>query len=369
MDRGIPIPSRILVLSVDIDDDLGRKTGIRGPVVGREQVIQAALKLITQDPSEADANAMFMAVKEYDELKRSYPNIDVEVAVVTGRAEGGLEASREFERQLREVFERFRPTYVVFVSDGSMDEQVIPRLYAMGEGVEGFGVHISRVVVQQSESIESTFMLIKGYLKKLVTEPAYTPYSIGIPGLLILTAAVTSLLGMERYLYTALAAALGLVFLFKGFRLGERVSSSLRGGEASRSLGVLSLLAGSLMMAISALNAYERGIRMLRYLPFVEVMARILRDSSVFFFLSVAVILGGWIAGDLIEGRNPRDKVASLATAFSLLLVAYFSGLYVAGDVGLPTLILGYVSSALFLIASIISIYRRKSDHEVSGLP
>ncbi|RLG48975.1 MAG: hypothetical protein DRO06_00290 [Thermoproteota archaeon] len=369
MDRGVSVPSRILVLSVDIDDDLGRKTGIRGPVIGREQVIQAALKLITQDPSEADANAMFMAVKEFDELKRSFPNVDVEVAVVTGRAEGGMEASREFERQLSEVFERFRPTYVVFVSDGSMDEQVIPRLYALGKGVEGFGVHISRVVVQQSESIESTFMLMKGYLKKLLTEPAYAPYSIGIPGLLILTLVVTSLLGMERYLLTALTAALGAVLLFKGFRLDERISSLLRGGGASRRLGIVSLLAGSLMMTISALNAYERGVRMLRYLPFVEVIAEVLKGSSVYFFLSVAVVLSGWIVGDLIERRSPKDKMASLATAFSLLLVAYFSGLYMAGDIGLPTLILGYVSSAAFLVASVISIYRRKGDHEIGGLP
>ena len=36
---------RILVLTVDRDDDLGNKTSIRGPVVNRRNVLTAALKL------------------------------------------------------------------------------------------------------------------------------------------------------------------------------------------------------------------------------------------------------------------------------------------------------------------------------------
>jgi putative membrane protein len=36
--------TRTLVLTVDRDNDLGVKTGIRGPVVGRRQVMAAALK-------------------------------------------------------------------------------------------------------------------------------------------------------------------------------------------------------------------------------------------------------------------------------------------------------------------------------------
>ena len=46
--------ARVLVLTVDRDNDLGIKTSIRGPVVGRRQVLTAALKLGIADPEERD---------------------------------------------------------------------------------------------------------------------------------------------------------------------------------------------------------------------------------------------------------------------------------------------------------------------------
>ena len=39
---------RTLVISVDRDNDLGMKTAIRGPVIGRKNVLTAALKLELQ---------------------------------------------------------------------------------------------------------------------------------------------------------------------------------------------------------------------------------------------------------------------------------------------------------------------------------
>ena len=50
--------TRTLVLTVDRDNDLGLKTSIRGPVVGRRNVLTAALKLGIADPEESDTNAI-----------------------------------------------------------------------------------------------------------------------------------------------------------------------------------------------------------------------------------------------------------------------------------------------------------------------
>ena len=60
---------RVLVLAVDRDGDLERKTRIRAPVFGREGVLAAATTLAVADPEEADANALFAAVREYDRLR------------------------------------------------------------------------------------------------------------------------------------------------------------------------------------------------------------------------------------------------------------------------------------------------------------
>ena len=61
---------RILVLCVDRDDDLGMKAGIKTPILGRKDNVDAATSLALRDPEEADANAMFEAVRIYDNLKK-----------------------------------------------------------------------------------------------------------------------------------------------------------------------------------------------------------------------------------------------------------------------------------------------------------
>ena len=77
--------TRTLVLTVDRDNDLGQKTAIRGPVVGRKQVLTAALKLGIADPEESDTNAILGALHQHDKIDE--PNREsaaVEIAILTG---------------------------------------------------------------------------------------------------------------------------------------------------------------------------------------------------------------------------------------------------------------------------------------------
>jgi len=58
----------LLVLCVDLDDDLGRKTGFSTPVIGREPVEEAAVALATADPEDSDVNVIFQGLHVYDDL-------------------------------------------------------------------------------------------------------------------------------------------------------------------------------------------------------------------------------------------------------------------------------------------------------------
>ena len=58
----------LLVIAIDRDNDLGRKTGIRSPVLGREANVRASLELGLSDPEESDTNTMLAAIKTYDQL-------------------------------------------------------------------------------------------------------------------------------------------------------------------------------------------------------------------------------------------------------------------------------------------------------------
>src|SRR5271155_273488 len=95
---------RVLVLSVDRDGDLERKAGVRSPVFGREEVMAAATRLAVADPEEADANALFAAVKEYDRLRAQ--EVECEVGAVCGLEEGGYQADRKIRRGVEALLAR-----------------------------------------------------------------------------------------------------------------------------------------------------------------------------------------------------------------------------------------------------------------------
>ncbi|MEM3052715.1 MAG: DUF373 family protein, partial [Candidatus Caldarchaeum sp.] len=117
---------KLLVITVDRDDDLGQKAGVEGPVFGREACLQAAVKLALADPEDPDANAIFYAVKAFDELRNRGERAEVGVAILTGSPKEGLEADMRVFNQLREVLEKFPAQRCVFVSDGETDAIVAP---------------------------------------------------------------------------------------------------------------------------------------------------------------------------------------------------------------------------------------------------
>ena len=63
---GVDYATMLLILCVDLDDDLGRKTGIKTPVIGRQAVESAALALAIADPTDSDGNVMFQGLQLYE---------------------------------------------------------------------------------------------------------------------------------------------------------------------------------------------------------------------------------------------------------------------------------------------------------------
>lgn len=118
---------RTLVISVDRDNDLGMKTAIRGPVIGRKNVLTAALKLGIADPEESDTNAILGALHQHDALVENIgENDDVEIVVLTGDEKVGLRSDRAIAAQLEEVVNEFQPDQAIVITDGAEDESVLP---------------------------------------------------------------------------------------------------------------------------------------------------------------------------------------------------------------------------------------------------
>lgn len=116
----------LLVLCVDLDDDLGRKTGFDTPVVGRDEVEAAAVALATADPEDSDVNVMFEGVHLYDRIQSDE---SVEVAIVTGNEGSDISANRKVGEEVDTVLASINTSEeitTVIVTDGAQDESVIP---------------------------------------------------------------------------------------------------------------------------------------------------------------------------------------------------------------------------------------------------
>ena len=126
--------SKLLVICVDRDDDVGRKTGITTPVVGRDSCINAAQRLALEDPEDADSNSIFFAVKTYEDLVSKGYN--TEVAVVTGVEKRGVQADEKIVNEIKSILHKFSANGAVIVSDGEDDEMVMAmREFGQLEGI------------------------------------------------------------------------------------------------------------------------------------------------------------------------------------------------------------------------------------------
>jgi len=207
--------SNILILAIDIDNDLYRKTRISGPLMGRVQNLNGASQLALADPEDSDSNTMFYAVHLYDKMKDE--GYSVEVATVTGSEKEGYEADKEVARQLELVLNKYKSDECILVTDGPSDERVLPIIQSRVKISS-----VQQVIIKQAEGAENTYYAIMEKLK----EPHFARTVFGLPALILILFAVSYFLGTGWILPVAL---IGIYLLAKGFGLEEALINSFKG--------------------------------------------------------------------------------------------------------------------------------------------
>jgi len=211
---------RTLVLCVDRDDDLGVKAGIKTPVIGREENINAAVNLALKDPEEPDANAIFEAVRIYDRFKESVPEKgphgECQIATIAGSELGDVGADKTLVAELIEVLKTFPASEVILVSDGFADEAILPLVQSRVPVSS-----VRRIAVRHSESIEETVWLFSRYLKMLFENPKYSRTVLGLPGILLIVLGAMYILNWIGYSWIAFLIVLGSFLVIKGFMLDK----------------------------------------------------------------------------------------------------------------------------------------------------
>jgi len=206
---------RLLILAVDSDNDLYRKTKITGPVVGRADNLKAATKLALADPLDTDSNTMFEAIKKFDELKSK--GYSANIATVTGAEKEGYVADVELVRQIELVIERLKSNACILVTDGSSDSRVLPLLK---NRIKLNSVDIVRM--KQAEGLETTYFTLLEKLK----EPHYSRIVFGIPAILMIMFALSYYFSFGWQLPAAL---IGIYLILKGFGLEDALVGSFKG--------------------------------------------------------------------------------------------------------------------------------------------
>jgi len=218
-----------LVLCIDRDNDLGSKAHLPGPIIGRADNVNAALQLGLTDPEDSDINAIFEGIRVYDDLKSQ--GVKAELASISGDENVGLKSDQILSEQLDRVLSTVNATSVIIVSDGAEDEFILPIVQSRIK-LDG----VKRVVIRQSESLESTYYTIK----KLFEDPKIAN-AIFIPiGLVLLLFAILSFAGHPEIALIVISLFIGVYLLFRGLGLDDvlegitqSVKSSFYGGNIS----------------------------------------------------------------------------------------------------------------------------------------
>jgi len=243
---------RTLVLTVDRDNDLGVKAGIRGPVIGRKATLTAALKLGIADPEESDTNAILGALNHHDKLVENAQGDDeIQIALLTGDVRVGPRSDRAIAMQLDEVIQEFQPDSAVLITDGADDEASLPIITSRVR-VD----HVEKVIVRQSKGIESTYY----YVAKAIDDPRWRAKLLVPVAIFLMILGLGLIIPGGGALIGAMPLFIGIWVLAKGLgweqqleRLMIDMRESATGGIWSSLLWGLSIV--SVLLAV--LTAYQ----------------------------------------------------------------------------------------------------------------
>lgn len=226
--------ARTLIMTVDRDNDLGVKAGIRGPVIGRKNALNAVLRLGIADPEESDTNAILGALHHHDKMVESAKgNDELEIAILTGDVRVGPRSDRAIASQLEEVIKEFQPDSAVLVTDGADDEASLPIITSRIR-VD----HIEKIIVRQNRGIESTYY----YIIKAVEDPRWRARLLVPVAIFLMIFGLGLMLPNGGILIGAMPLIIGIWVLAKGLGWEQQLDRLLNDMRESATGGIWSSL-------------------------------------------------------------------------------------------------------------------------------
>ncbi|MFH1294435.1 MAG: DUF373 family protein [Candidatus Aenigmatarchaeota archaeon] len=340
----MPSKERILVLTVDRDNDIGRKAGVKNVVIGREALLKAAQKFALADPTDSDMNAIYQAVKTADELVNEFK---VEVALLIGDVDVGVRSDKRISDQLKAVLTQFPADAAVLVSDGAEDEHIIPIIQSRLPIIS-----VNRVIVHQAEQLESSYFKIKDFLNESLDNSKYARLIFGLPAIILILGAV---FGAEGW--RAIIGILGAYLLLKGFKLEKYIYNAADELSTSFTRRRFAFFVYIIAIAFGAIAFYRGYSAMQNWLSsgIFEWVASFVNASIYYFFLSGVSAWIGRVISKIKEHRGGRIVAMPLFGLAISVVIFTTSGLILTEEFSLLTFILSIgIGFGLLVLAFLI---------------
>jgi len=339
---------KTLVLCVDRDDDLGTKAGVNGPVIGREDNMNAVMALGLADPEEVDTNTILSGLQLYDDLVKR--GIDAEIATISGDSHVGFQSDLILTTQLENVLEVVKPDRAILVSDGAEDESIYPVISSRIK-IDS----VRRVYVKQSASIEGTYYLI---VRTLQDEKMRRKWVVPLSLVLIIwgfLSLITKLIQFAEGDYEDIALvsqmAFGVIGVVLGFylvgwsyRWGERLAERMDNMKRSIRQGSLAIpfaIIGLVISVVGILIGYDISLSYWESLLSHERSFAV----AILVFVSGAVwfVVFGVFAFESGKSITTFLQTGKIKWSFIVMMVSVLAtGFIVQGSVDALSYFIGY---------------------------
>ena len=360
------VATNLLVICVDRDNDVGKKAGISTPVVGRNACIEAAQRLALEDPEDADSNAIFSAIKTYEDLVSS--GYKAQVITVAGSETRSVQGDEKIASEIKSVLSKFSADGAVIVSDGEDDEMVIPIIQNVIPVVS-----IQRVVMKVSRTIEHSYAVFGKFLKMVVYDPRYSKFFLGVPGILLLIGGIGVLTGYTAEIFAVLVGILGGAFLIRAFDIDKAWSNWAKPTPEGfirlfTLITGLILIAGSIPAGITNVGAenLSADIGIINIITNNVVIGQFVSGMIPFLWIGVGTIFVGILFNNWLNRklRHISDILRVIVLVSLYPTVYQFTNILIYGESSftlLLPLVIGFgvtAASATLLIRR----YRKKKD-------
>jgi putative membrane protein len=355
---------RTLVLSVDRDDDIGWKAHIESPAIGRAACLKAANTLALADPEDSDINAIFSAIRIYDELTEK--GEETAIAVVAGNHLHMIEGDRRIATSLEQVIKETQATNCILVTDGAEDEYVIPIIQSRIPVSS-----IRRVIVNQMPNLEGTYYI----LKKFLDDPKISRMVFIPLGLAMILYATAYLLDYPGVATIIVVGVIGAYLLYKGFGFDEIVHSIMDALRISLSRGRFSFVTYTTTILLIIIGFTVGFINVLKFystdgsLGLVLYLMTFIYGSIEWLIVAGLVTSVGVIMDVYANEREGLGKVIVFPFfVIALGFILYGASVYIisvsgvpdfplSADVAADNILYSTVIGIIFAVAGVITQY------------